>query len=213
MGLSMPPCVRADPSQAGLRPSGIDHGTSSARDVDSALLLGRRRAQETPRLAPTPTYPPLRVRRRRRNRVVTRLEWCFRDLPFFIDFSVVRLIAQSFSQLSCWLLRGRRRGCRTPLGMPPAASRCGRRPPPWVGRGKLHVAALALPTSRPDVRSAVVGLHCVPSACRCSAFRHSFVPGLVSAHLEDGCPLSRCALVSRSGCCFRFATRSPPRCV
>lgn len=101
--------------------------------------------------------------------VITRLEWAFRDLPFFLAFSVVRLIANSWCTT-----RGMTRcpssclyGCAAVGGddlrhylmrprLADAARSQGRRPRPWVPTGNLRVATLALPSSRADVRSACV---------------------------------------------------------
>lgn len=117
--------------------------------------------------------------------MATRLEWVFRDLPFFVAFAVVLLIANAW----CTTRRMSRAlasclfGCvavgrddlRHSLARPRlAASQCGRVPPSWVGTGNLRVVA---PMNRPDVRAACVWayvayrMHVAPaSPCRMLSF-------------------------------------------
>lgn len=100
---------------------------------------------------------------------VVRLEWCFHELPLLIALGVVRFMSKSWCTtrrvsraqggylFGCSAVGGD--GLRHHLACPRmalAATQCGRRPPPWAGTGSLRIAALALPMSRPDLRSSAV---------------------------------------------------------
>lgn len=86
---------------------------------------------------------------------------------------------------------------------------CGRRLPPWAGKGHLRVATLALPMNRPDVRSACVRA-CVAYRMHVAA-RHAGVPisQIISQRIAGSSSLGGRAFASRSGCRFRHAPRSP----
>lgn len=90
--------------------------------------------------------------------VTSMLDWVFCDLPCFLAFAAIRVIANYCPVVSCLF------GCQAMgpddlrhylvcLRFAMVASQCGRRPPPWAVSSSLRAASLALPLNRSGVRS------------------------------------------------------------
>lgn len=94
-----------------------------------------------------------------------------------------------------------------------SAAQGGRRPPPWVGIGNLRVAALALPTNRPDMRSPAVWAFIAYHSHLAARLARPSDTDRVPAHPPRGHPLHGCALVPRQGRHFWHAARSRASCV